>query len=212
MGGWSECGVVKTCGSLDAVGTSAPNRGKRSIDLAQVVSEDRESSQVVNNSAVAVNSATDEEVLSRQKRARSSVENQLLCSVAIAAFSTINWRITPPGRNDFADHNDNEYREAINLINNVFENGMSSFDRTRPGTIRQSSRVRIDLQQTFDRGDQIIANIQIQLNRPRRPGTSTTIAHVEIPIGVDFVTHRFLRRALIESLRSKVKVTMERNG
>jgi hypothetical protein len=66
----------------------------------------------------------------------------------------------------------------------------------------------LDLQGTFEREGTIYTNIQLQVNIPRRPGESTTVAHVEIPRNLAVSIPRYLRWALFESLHRGVTVTV----
>ncbi|MGH0177427.1 UNVERIFIED_CONTAM: hypothetical protein FKN15_075130 [Acipenser sinensis] len=83
------------------------------------------------------------------------------------------------------------------------------YSRATPGTLMTLNNLRIDLQGEFVRDRVRYNNFQMQINRPRVPGRSTTVAQVHIPVGAD-IPIRYIRRAFMESLlrRGRVWVTV----
>uniref|UniRef100_A0A3B3SXK0 Tubulin polymerization promoting protein n=1 Tax=Paramormyrops kingsleyae TaxID=1676925 RepID=A0A3B3SXK0_9TELE len=73
-----------------------------------------------------------------------------------------------------------------------------------------TENLRIDLQGLCVRNNQRYYNLQIQVNRPRQSGTSTTVAQVLIPQNAD-VPSRYIRRAFTESLNLQARVSVEGN-
>ena len=77
-----------------------------------------------------------------------------------------------------------------------------------PAEIDKNELVRIDLQKMYDNSKVCFANIQIQMNIPRVPGESTTIAMIQLQAGEDFPP-RYIRRALRESLDREMNIKLQ---
>ena len=80
---------------------------------------------------------------------------------------------------------------------------------TFPAKINKNELVRIDLQKMYNESKVCLANIQIQMNVPRVPGESTTIAMIQLQAGEDFPT-RYIRRALHESLNRERTIKLQK--
>lgn len=93
--------------------------------------------------------------------------------------------------------------EIVNIISR-WDNGYLG-NQARSGLIT-SENLRIDLQGFTN--NQRYYNLQIQVNRPRQPGTSTTVAQVLIPVNAD-IPDRYVRMAFTESFRRRARVTVE---
>uniref|UniRef100_A0A3B1JFT4 Uncharacterized protein n=1 Tax=Astyanax mexicanus TaxID=7994 RepID=A0A3B1JFT4_ASTMX len=70
-------------------------------------------------------------------------------------------------------------------------------DKAKSGLIK-SKNLRIDLQGVFPRENQRYYNLQIQINRPRINGESTTVSQVLIPVDPE-IPASYVHRAFTES-------------
>ncbi|XP_035494431.2 uncharacterized protein LOC118313205 [Scophthalmus maximus] len=93
--------------------------------------------------------------------------------------------------------------EALDLINRFDASRLTQNSRSNLVT---SLRLRLDNQGICFSNNQECYNLQIQLNGQRRPGQSTTIAQITVPIGT---SEEYMRLAFRESLRLQVKVEVE---
>uniref|UniRef100_A0A4W6DZK9 Uncharacterized protein n=1 Tax=Lates calcarifer TaxID=8187 RepID=A0A4W6DZK9_LATCA len=76
----------------------------------------------------------------------------------------------------------------------------------KAGTVIKSKNLRIDNQGKIDRDEKEYHNLQIQINKPRKPGESTTIAQITAPFGT---LAEDMRWAFDYSLTHGVRVWME---
>ncbi|XP_018516882.1 uncharacterized protein LOC108873230 [Lates calcarifer] len=98
---------------------------------------------------------------------------------------------------------DDYFEEALGLINRWDGRGLGQQARSNLVT---SSNLRIDLQGLFPRNNQRYYNLQVQVNRQRGKGESTTLAHIEVPVDTPL---EYMRLALRESLQNRARVSLE---
>lgn len=70
-------------------------------------------------------------------------------------------------------------------------------------SVAKSQNFRIDMQGIFSTGNKYFYNLQLQINKPRKSGQSTTYATVLVPqaeLGSPYINTRRLRHAFIRSL------------
>ena len=100
-----------------------------------------------------------------------------------------------------------KYRTAARtLISRWNLNGIAL--NANAGTLFNNDDARIDLQGLFNQNNMRFANIQIQMNVPRVPGESTTIAIIRLQAGKHFPIG-YIRKALLESLVQKGLVILQ---
>ncbi|XP_073800011.1 uncharacterized protein [Danio rerio] len=97
-----------------------------------------------------------------------------------------------------------QFREEIENLISFWDNG--NLVEHASSNLMHSANVRIDMQGIINRNNQRYYNLQVQLNRPRRPGESTTVSQVIVPRGVPA---RYIRRAFIESFRRRARVFID---
>ncbi|XP_060923434.1 uncharacterized protein LOC132997427 [Limanda limanda] len=104
----------------------------------------------------------------------------------------------------FAQTNRDLRREADELINRWNNQGLNN----QPGqrTLIESANLRIDKQGMVNRNNQPYYNLQIQINGPRRPGHSTTVSVIIVPVDTPA---EYMRFAFRESLRRRLRVVLE---
>ncbi|XP_050923818.1 uncharacterized protein LOC108891826 [Lates calcarifer] len=72
--------------------------------------------------------------------------------------------------------------EARDLINEWTDDKVALLG-DKAGTVIKSKNLRIDNQGKINRDEKEYHNLQIQINKPRKPGESTTIAQITAPFG-----------------------------
>ncbi|XP_060933492.1 uncharacterized protein LOC133010086 isoform X2 [Limanda limanda] len=96
--------------------------------------------------------------------------------------------------------------EALELINRWNNQRLSAEARSNLIT---SDHLRLDNQGLCNRNNQRCYNLQIQINGPRSPGQSTTVAQIIVPVDT---SAEYMRFAFRESLRGNFRVELEVNN
>ncbi|CAB1413585.1 unnamed protein product [Pleuronectes platessa] len=92
-------------------------------------------------------------------------------------------------------------------VENKINNGEVLSDKPRSELIK-SSNLRLDNQGLVNRNNQRCYNLQIQINGPRGPGCSTTVAQIIVPVDT---SAEYMRLAFRESLKDRLGVVVEVN-
>ncbi|XP_071359753.1 uncharacterized protein [Trachinotus anak] len=105
-------------------------------------------------------------------------------------------------RNNIADCSNRLRREALDLINEW--NNQRLGNQARSNLI-SSDNLRIDLQGVFNVDNQLCYNLQIQVNKPRCRGESTTLSQIICPVDTPAEQMRW---AFKRSLEKRTKVIL----
>ena len=97
------------------------------------------------------------------------------------------------------------FNKALELINQWNNQRLSGQDRSN---LIRSRELRIDNQGLCNRNNQRCYNLQIQINGPRAPGESTTVAQIIVPVDT---SAEYMRLAFRESLMGGFMVEVEVN-
>ena len=100
-------------------------------------------------------------------------------------------------------------RSALSVVADLKKKAVCIGKSTKSGTLVKDKNVRIDFQGRFAQDGQKYANIQMQINKHRRKGESTTISAVYVQTdheGVVQIPMRYVRDALYRSLHKSREI------